>query len=835
MKRLYWCFGILICLCGAGAAWASDLPGTSGSGHATTYDNGQRDGCGPVIEVGSLPYDNSTTLDGAGDQCGIRSAADHIYHLTITQSGSYTFSLCGTQESIDTYLYLLDGCCSGNEIARDNDGCGEYGGLSRLECITLVRGSYYLVVEAANANSEGPYSLHIAACDNACDQSVFEAGTDSLGETSRRFVQTVDGNSLAPYYSGPWVDSWPCAENGGYYGFDFLCWFNDDFDWVHIWPQYDSPSMVSVDSAFVYICAWDVDEPCSIIPASRQLACELDLVWLNAGPSLPASPPYLVGSSQAWSVTRIPVPVGDLTDDGQLPVRLDIDAFAQSCNWAVNVHRSQLVVYYTVNRPPFTPEGTASGCVTDDSLLCVTPTGPQPPDPDGDGVSYIYDWYRWDSGLSDWVFQPSYADSCLPAGVAQTFESWKCEVVAVDDHGARSDAWSTEFIVQEDCGSNPPLGFDYGDLDTCYQTGTVNQGGPSHPVNQFNVAWLGDTITADAVPNILNLDEGDDGVVFLDTLNWVPCREACVDVTITTGPLYDPDVHHLYLYGFKDGNLNCSFGDRFCDGQAYECIIQGVEITGLQANSDTTRRFCFTDPGIMEGQGRYNGIFRFRLLTEYVSCVEAVATNDPVGGETEDYIKADLQLPVELLGFQVTQEGDAVVLRWSTASERENDHFRIERRTSGAWSTVAARIPGAGTSPVGHSYSYHDALVEVGTAYEYRLISVDFNGTAHALGTQSIPVTQHDPVMVSEYRLYPNYPNPFNPATTIAFDLAEAGHVSLRVYDVMGREVAVLVNGNLPAGRHREAFDAQGLPSGVYLYKLTSGSFTDMQKMVLLK
>jgi hypothetical protein len=291
------------------------------------------------------------------------------------------------------------------------------------------------------------------------------------------------------------------------------------------------------------------------------------------------------------------------------------------------------------------------------------------------------------------------------------------------------------------------------------------------------------------------------------------------------------------LYGFKDGSFpaNCSFGDRFCDGQASECIIPGVEITGLQANSDTTRHFCFTDPGVLEGQGRYNGIFRFRLLTQYLSCVDAVATNDPVGGETEDYIITDLQLPVELLGFAVTQEGNVVILRWSTASERENDHFKIERRTSGAWRTVAARIPGAGTSSSSHSYTFRDSDVEAGTIYEYRLVSVDFNGTAQALGTQSIPVVQHDPATISEYRLHPNYPNPFNPTTTIAFDLVEAGHVSLRIYDVMGREVAVLVNGYVPAGRHREVFDAQDLPSGVYMYKLTSGGFTDMQKMVLLK
>ncbi|MCX6601557.1 MAG: T9SS type A sorting domain-containing protein [bacterium] len=554
----------------------------------------------------------------------------------------------------------------------------------------------------------------------------------------------------------------------------------------------------------------------------------MDLVSLGGGGEARPLLPHLEGVSQGWSVTRFPVDSADLRDDSLLHVQLEIDANSPSCNWAVNVHRSQLVVYYTINRSPNTPECSGPICVTAESLLCVTATAS---DPDGDNVHLEYSWYLLGAPASD-------TDSCLSEEI-HAFEDWTCKVWAVDEHGVRSEPCSTVFNIMESCQENPTLGYDYGDLDTCYHTGTVNEGGPSNPIKRDNVAWLGDAVNVDQFAHSpSDTDDYDDGVVFLNPLNWLPCAQVCVDVTITTGPGFDPNIDSLYLYGFKDGSFpaNCSFTDSFCNPRAYECIIQGVEITGLQANSDTTRRFCFTDPGVLEGQGRYNGIFRFRLLTQYVSpCVDAVATNDPVGGETEDYIITDLQLPVELLSFQVAQDGNAVVLRWATASERDNDYFRIERRTSSAWSTVAARIRGAGSSSVTHTYSYRDATVEAGTIYEYRLTSVDYNGTVHALGTQSIPVVQHDPVMVSEYRLYPNYPNPFNPTTTIAFDLAEAGHVSLRVYDVMGREVAVLVNGNLPAGRHREVFDAQGLPSGVYVYKLTSGSFTDMQKMVLLK
>ena len=87
----------------------------------------------------------------------------------------------------------------------------------------------------------------------------------------------------------------------------------------------------------------------------------------------------------------------------------------------------------------------------------------------------------------------------------------------------------------------------------------------------------------------------------------------------------------------------------------------------------------------------------------------------------------------------------------------------------------------------------------------------------------------------ADYALAPNYPNPFNPTTTIEFALPEAVEVSLRVFDVTGREVARLVEAPLAAGTHRVSFDASGLSSGVYLYHLRAGAFTQVRRMVLVK
>ncbi|HEX7573117.1 MAG TPA: alpha-amylase family glycosyl hydrolase, partial [Bacteroidota bacterium] len=86
-----------------------------------------------------------------------------------------------------------------------------------------------------------------------------------------------------------------------------------------------------------------------------------------------------------------------------------------------------------------------------------------------------------------------------------------------------------------------------------------------------------------------------------------------------------------------------------------------------------------------------------------------------------------------------------------------------------------------------------------------------------------------------EYGLAQNYPNPFNPATTITYQIRSAGIVTLRVYDLLGREVATLVNGYQPSGTYKMTFDASRLSSGVYFYRLQAGTFVNTKKMVLAK
>jgi len=86
-----------------------------------------------------------------------------------------------------------------------------------------------------------------------------------------------------------------------------------------------------------------------------------------------------------------------------------------------------------------------------------------------------------------------------------------------------------------------------------------------------------------------------------------------------------------------------------------------------------------------------------------------------------------------------------------------------------------------------------------------------------------------------QFKLNQNYPNPFNPSTTISFELLESGSVSLKVFNILGQEVASLANGKLGTGTHTISFDATNLPSGVYIYQLTSSSASLTKKMLLIK
>lgn len=207
-------------------------------------------------------------------------------------------------------------------------------------------------------------------------------------------------------------------------------------------------------------------------------------------------------------------------------------------------------------------------------------------------------------------------------------------------------------------------------------------------------------------------------------------------------------------------------------------------------------------------------------------------------------------LPVQLAAFTArVQPDNSVRLDWMTLSEINNYGFEVQKsqeRTRNFMTIPHSFVPGHGTTLDPHYYSFVDTATSPGIWY-YRLKQIDLDGTHH----------YSDPVQVSilteavesfgtyTFALEQNYPNPFNPVTSITFSVptsrdgqtprSKLGFVSLKVFDVLGREVATLVNEPLQPGVYTRSFDAQNLPTSVYVYQLRVNGASLSRKMLLIR
>ncbi|MBX2975981.1 MAG: T9SS type A sorting domain-containing protein [Ignavibacteriaceae bacterium] len=185
-------------------------------------------------------------------------------------------------------------------------------------------------------------------------------------------------------------------------------------------------------------------------------------------------------------------------------------------------------------------------------------------------------------------------------------------------------------------------------------------------------------------------------------------------------------------------------------------------------------------------------------------------------------------LPVELSSFNASVSGTNVTLNWKTATEKNANQFVVEKNTNSIWTEIGY-VKAVGTSTTEQSYSFTDKNFVEGNI-SYRLKIVDFDGSYEYSNVIEVDVER-----VIDYSLAQNYPNPFNPTTTIDFQIPSNGFVSLKVYDLLGKEVATLINEVKTSGKHSVEFNASELASGIYLYELRSGSFLSTKKLVLMK
>jgi hypothetical protein len=214
-------------------------------------------------------------------------------------------------------------------------------------------------------------------------------------------------------------------------------------------------------------------------------------------------------------------------------------------------------------------------------------------------------------------------------------------------------------------------------------------------------------------------------------------------------------------------------------------------------------------------------------------------------------------VPVELISFTADVDGNVVTLFWQTATETNNQGFEIERQVGNKQSAVdnwnkVGFVEGKGTTTEIQSYLFTDKpepgipALPAGR-YKYRLKQIDFDGTFAYSPEVEAEVEVKAP---NAFSLEQNYPNPFNPSTKIKYtipnvianEVKQSQLITFKVYDILGNEVATLVNEEQAPGVYEVEFNSsshsgevRNLPSGIYFYQLKAGQFVETKKMVLMK
>ena len=225
---------------------------------------------------------------------------------------------------------------------------------------------------------------------------------------------------------------------------------------------------------------------------------------------------------------------------------------------------------------------------------------------------------------------------------------------------------------------------------------------------------------------------------------------------------------------------------------------------------------------------QFTDVFLYQDFTEFQALLNYVIKQQVITPSAEGRVT----LPVELIAFNANINDKKVNISWQTATEMNNRGFEIQRRVGNFnWQTIGF-AKGNGTTTQTQSYAYSDnldGLISGGKVF-YRLKMINYDGSFE----YSTEVVVN--LAPEKFELAQNFPNPFNPSTVIRWQSPVSGWQTLKVYDVLGNEIATLVDEYRPAGSYQIEFSAKGgLASGIYLYKLQTGSFVQTKKMSLLK
>ncbi|KAA3606900.1 MAG: T9SS C-terminal target domain-containing protein [Calditrichaeota bacterium] len=354
-----------------------------------------------------------------------------------------------------------------------------------------------------------------------------------------------------------------------------------------------------------------------------------------------------------------------------------------------------------------------------------------------------------------------------------------------------------------------------------------------------------DIVTGIAVPLAVEVDVVNSKVYWADNssnrIQRAGLDGSNVEDIITSG-LNTPtelalDVFNSKIYWLDDGTNKLQRANF--DGSSIEDLVTGLDSPQGLAIDKANSKIYWTDDGT-------DKIQRANLDGSNVEDVLTTGLITPFALEIDNAV--DQPLSVELNSFSARQIENSIQLSWATASETENEGFNVYRKVgSGNFAKIASykshnELQGQGNTSVETFYNFTDnSKLQSGEFYTYLISDVETNGleTKHEKSAQSV-LFEIKTEKAKRFELAQNFPNPFNPSTTISYNLANDAKVILKIYNEKGEFVKELTNGFRYEGSHNvvwngtDSFGNQ-VSSGTYFYKLTSGTFTQTNKMILLK
>ncbi|MBM2841147.1 MAG: hemagluttinin repeat-containing protein, partial [Bacteroidetes bacterium] len=286
--------------------------------------------------------------------------------------------------------------------------------------------------------------------------------------------------------------------------------------------------------------------------------------------------------------------------------------------------------------------------------------------------------------------------------------------------------------------------------------------------------------------------------------------------------------------GIWDNNTSSFYGDQFTSSygggtaRSIETDFNGIAGEGTDiptvATLIGTLRFTST------GAATITWNVPFSFITDD-------AGNDVTAGIT---FTNPGPLPITLSSFTATIVNQGRVrLDWTTISEINNYGFEVQKSSENQNSYQVipnSFIPGNGTTNEPHSYSFTDNTASSGRWF-YRLKQIDLDGTIHFTDGIQVDVLTSvtEKPLPKEFALDQNYPNPFNPTTRIEYAVPRESHVRLVIYNLLGQQVATLVDEVKSAGYYTVSFSATEFSSGLYFYKMNAGNISFLKKMMLVK